>query len=76
MTMASKDNEALFCGTNLGHLVKFSLFSLLTFAVLAFSALDMSAQKCKYTIDETDPRVVKEKKASKTQENAACILGD
>ncbi|MGB1348833.1 MAG: hypothetical protein ACPH1A_03405 [Flavobacteriales bacterium] len=60
--------------------MKFSLFPLLTFAVLAFSALDMSAQKCKYTIDETDPmtdaQVVKEKKASNTQENAACILGD
>ena len=26
--------------------------------------------------DETVTRVVKEKKASKTQENAACILGD
>ena len=53
--MASKDNGALFCGTNPRHLMKFSLFPLLTFAVLAFGALDMSAQKCKYTIDETDP---------------------
>ena len=35
--------------------MKFSLFPLLTFAVLALGALDMSAQKCKYTIDETDP---------------------
>ena len=35
--------------------VKSPLFPLLTFAVLALGALDMSAQKCKYTLDETDP---------------------